>query len=255
ELAMTAIANGITAFGGFRGYGATFFVFSDYCRPAIRLASLMKLPSMFIFSHDSFYVGEDGPTHEPVEHLAALRMIPGIVSFRPADATETAYALVEMLLNTKGPTCLMTTRQNVPVLEGVRHEGVAKGAYVIYENGPQGMNTVMFIATGSEVAIAIEAAKRLAGEGKSVRVVSMPSMELFLAQKCVYRESVVSELMKKRVIVEAGSRFGWDRFRIDHKTTRFVTMDHFGASAPYKVLAEKFGFTADNVYNTAKTIA
>ncbi|MBO5905068.1 MAG: transketolase [Kiritimatiellae bacterium] len=255
ELAMTAIANGITAFGGFRGYGATFFVFSDYCRPAIRLAALMRLPSMFIFSHDSFYVGEDGPTHEPVEHLAALRMMPGLITFRPADATETGYALVEMLLNTKCPTCLMTTRQNIPVLEGVRHEGVAKGAYVIYENGPQGMDTVMFIATGSEVALAIDAAKRLASEGKSVRVVSMPSVELFLSQKCSYRESVVPELMKKRVIVEAGTRFGWDRFRIDHKTTRFVTMDHFGASAPYKVLAEKFGFTADNVYNTAKTIA
>ena len=255
ELGMAAIANGLTAFGGFRGYASTFFVFSDYCRPAMRLSALMKLPTMFIYSHDSFYVGEDGGTHEPVEHLAALRTMPGLVSFRPADATETAYAIAEMLLNTKGPTCLMTTRQNVPVLEGVRHEGVAKGAYVIYENGPQGMDTVMFIATGSEVALAIEAAKRLAGEGKSVRVVSMPSMELFLAQKCVYRESVIPELMKKRVIVEAGSRFGWDRFRIDHKTTRFVTMDHFGASAPYKVLAEKFGFTADNVYNTAKTIA
>ena len=254
ELGMAAIANGITAFGGFRGYGSTFFVFSDYCRPAMRLAAIMRLPSMFIYSHDSFYVGEDGATHEPVEHLAALRTMPGIISFRPADANETAYAIAEMVLNTSCPTCLMTTRQNVPVLEGVRHEGVAKGAYVIYESGAQGMDTLLFIATGSEVSIAIEAAKRLAEEGRSVRVVSMPSMELFLSQKCAYRESVIPEMMKKRVIVEAGTRFGWDRFRIDHKTTRFVTLDHYGASAPYNVLANEFGFTAENVYNTAKTI-
>ena len=255
ELAMAAIANGITAFGGMRGYGATFFVFSDYMKPAMRLAALMKLPSIFVFSHDSYCVGEDGPTHEPVEHLAALRVTPGLTTFRPADATETAYAWVEMLLNTAGPSCLMTTRQNVPVLSGVRHEGVAKGAYVIFEKGPQGSDTVLFIATGSEVAISIEAAKRLAAEGKGVRVVSMPSVELFLAQKCAYREEVVPEFMKKRVIVEAGVRFGWDRFRLDHKTTRFVTLDRYGASAPYKVLSEKFGFTADNVYAVAKEIA
>ncbi len=255
ELAMTAIANGITAFGGFRAFGATFFVFSDYCRPAIRLAALMEVPSIFVFSHDSFYVGEDGPTHEPVEQLAALRTMPGVVSFRPADANETAYAIAEMLLDVTGPSCVLTTRQNVPVLDGVRHEGVAKGGYVIFEQGAQGMDTVLFIATGSEVAIAIEAAKRLAAEGKSVRVVSMPSVELFLSQKCAYREQVVPELMKRRVIVEAGVRFGWDRFRLDHRTTRFVTMDRFGASAPYKVLAEKFGFTADNVYAKAKEIA
>ena len=255
ELAMTAIANGVTAFGGWRCFGATFFVFSDYCKPALRLAALMKLPSIFVFSHDSFYVGEDGPTHEPVEHLAALRMVPGLTTFRPADATETAYAWTEMLLNTSGPSCIMTTRQNVPVLPGVRHEGVAKGGYVIFEEGPQGMDTVLFIATGSEVALALEAAKALAAEGRSVRVVSMPSVELFLRQKCDYREQVVPELMKRRVIVEAGVRFGWDRFRLDHKTTRFVTMDRFGESAPYKVLAAEFGFTAANVLAKAREIA
>ena len=255
ELAMAAIANGITAFGAMRGYGATFFVFSDYMKPAIRLAALMKLPSIFVFSHDSYCVGEDGPTHEPVEHLASLRVTPGLTTFRPADATETAYAFAETLLNVSGPSAIMTTRQNVPVLAGVRHEGVAKGAYVIYEAGPQGAETVLFIATGSEVSISIEAAKRLAAEGKGVRVVSMPSVELFLSQKCAYREEVVPEFMKKRVIVEAGVRFGWDRFRLDCKTTRFVTLDHYGASAPYKVLSEKFGFTADNVYAVAKEIA
>ena len=255
ELAMTAMVNGFTAFGGWRGYGATFFVFSDYCRPAIRLAALMKLPSIFVFSHDSFYVGEDGPTHEPVEQLAAMRAMPGVTTFRPADATETAFAWIEMILNTQGPSCLLTTRQNLPVLAGVRHEGVAKGGYVIYESGSQGLDTTVFIASGSEVSLCIDAAKRLAEEGKPVRVVSVPSYELFLRQKRDYRDAVLPELMKKRVIVEAGCRFGWDRFRMDFRTTRFVTMEDFGESAPYKVLAEKFGFTVDNVYKVAKEIA
>ena len=259
ELAMTAIANGITAFGcGLRGFGATFFVFSDYCKPAMRLAALMNLPSLFVFSHDSFYVGEDGPTHEPIEQLAMLRSMPNLLTFRPADANETAYAVIEMILHTKGPSAILTTRQNIPVLSGVRHEGVAKGAYVIYESrvaGSSDKDVLLFIATGSEVALCIEAAKRLAAEGRSVRVVSMPSVELFLSQKCDYRESVVPETMTKRIIVEAATRFGWDRFRLDHRTTRFVTLDHYGASAPYKVLAKEFGFTADNVYTVAKTIA
>lgn len=255
ELAMTAMANGITAFGGFRGYGATFFVFSDYCRPAIRLAALMKTPSLFFFSHDSFYVGEDGPTHEPIEQLAALRTMPGVTMFRPADANETKHAIVEMILQTAGPSCLMTTRQNVPVLEGVRHEGVARGAYVIWEGGAQDSSTVLFLSSGSEVALCIEAAKRLAAEGKSARVVSMPSWDRFFAQKCDYREQVIPELMKRRVIVEAGVRFGWDRFRLDHRTTKFVTIDRYGASAPYKVLAQEFGFTSEHVYEVAKTLA
>ena len=254
ELAMTAIANGITAFGTWRGLGATFFVFSDYCKPALRLAALMKLPSIFVFSHDSFYVGEDGPTHEPVEQLASLRVVPNLTTFRPADANETAYAWIEMLMNVSGPSCIMTTRQNLPVLEGVTHEGVAKGGYVIYESGEQNADTLVFIATGSEVSLSIEAAKVLAGEGKSVRVVSMPSVELFLSQKCAYRDQIVPDFMKKRVIVEAGVRFGWDRFRLDYKKTRFVTMDHWGESAPYKVLAEKFGFTVDNVLSVAREI-
>lgn len=255
ELAMTAMANGITAFGGFRGYGATFFVFSDYCRPAIRLAALMKTPSLFIFSHDSFYVGEDGPTHEPIEQMAALRTMPGVTTFRPADANETKYAFVEMILQTSGPSCLMTTRQNIPVLDGVRHEGVARGAYVIWEGGAQDSSTVLFLSSGSEVSLCIEAAKRLVAEGKSARVVSMPSWDRFFAQKCDYREQVIPEVMKKRVIVEAGVRFGWDRFRLDYKTTKFVAIDHYGASAPYKVLAEEFGFTPEHVYEVAKTIA
>ena len=255
ELAMTAIANGITAFGGFRGFGATFFVFSDYCRPAIRLAAIMEIPSVFVFSHDSFYVGEDGPTHEPIEQLMAMRLMPNVLTFRPADAVETGYAWVEMLLNLKGPSCILTTRQNLPILPGVNHEGVARGAYVIYSSGPQTIDTVVFLASGSEVSLSIEAAKALAAEGKAVRVVSMPSMELFLAQKMDYRDSVVPEFMKRRVIVEAGSRMGWDRFRIDFHTTRFVTLDRYGESGPYKTLAEKFGFTVENVLKVAREVA
>ena len=257
ELAMTAVVNGLTAYEDFRAFGATFFVFSDYCRPAIRLAAIMEVPSIFVFSHDSFYVGEDGPTHEPIEQLAAIRTIPNVTTFRPADATETGYAWVEMLLNTKGPSCLLTTRQNVPVLEGTSATGVAKGAYSIWQAGPQTKDTVLFLASGSEVALCIAAAQRLWDESEgrqSVRVVSMPSMERFLAQKCTYRDYVVPEQMTKRVIVEAGTRFGWDRFRLDFKTTRFVTKDGFGASAPYKVLAQEFGFTVENVLAKAKEL-
>ena len=255
ELAMSSIVNGITAYGDLRGYAATFFVFSDYCRPAIRLAVIMSLPSIYVFSHDSFYVGEDGPTHEPVEQLAALRAIPNVTDWRPADANETGYCWVEMLQHATGPSCLMTTRQNVPVLEGVSGEGVAKGAYVIYQAGKQDKDTILFIATGSEVALAVEAAQRLwRDDARSVRVVSMPSVNRFLSQKCLYREFVIPEYMTRRVIVEAGSRFGWDRFRLDFKTTKFVTLDHFGASAPYKVLAREFGFTVENVYAIAKSL-
>lgn len=255
ELAMAAMVNGLTAYEDFRAFGATFFVFSDYCRPAIRLAAIMELPSIFVFSHDSFYVGEDGPTHEPIEQLAAIRTMPNVTTFRPADANETGYAWVEMLMNTKGPSCIMTTRQNLPVLEGTSAEGVAKGAYSIWQAGRQDKETLLFIATGSEVALAIDAAKRIWDESQhSVRVVSMPSVERFLAQKCTYRDYVVPEHMTKRVIVEAGARFGWDRFRLDFRTTKFVTKDDFGASAPYKVLAQEFGFTVDNVYAKAKEL-
>ena len=256
ELAMAAMVNGLTAYEDFRAFGATFFVFSDYCRPAIRLAAIMEVPSIFVFSHDSFYVGEDGPTHEPIEQLAAIRTMPNVTTFRPADANETGFAWVEMLMNTKGPSCIMTTRQNLPILEGTSAEGVAKGGYVIWQAGQQDKDTVLFLATGSEVSLCIEAAKKLwDADRKAVRVVSMPSVERFLAQKCAYRETVVPEHMTKRVIVEAGTRFGWDRFRLDFRTTRFLTKDDFGASGPYKVLAVEFGFTVDNVYAKAREIA
>lgn len=255
ELAMTAIVNGLTAYEDLRGFGATFFVFSDYCRPAIRLAAIMEVPSIFIFSHDSFYVGEDGPTHQPIEQLAAIRSIPNVTTFRPADANETGYAWVEMLMNRKGPCCIITTRQDLPVLEGTSAAGVAKGGYTIWQAGQQNKDTILFIATGSEVTLAVEAAKRLWNEEtRAVRVVSMPSVELFLSQQCTYRDYVCPETMFRRVIVEAGSRFGWDRFRLNCKTTKFVTKDDFGQSAPYKDLAREFGFTVENVYAAAREL-
>ena len=255
ELGMSAIVNGLTAFDEtFRGFGATFFVFSDYCRPALRLAALMELPSIFVFSHDSYCVGEDGPTHEPVEHIAALRTMPNVMAWRPADAVETGYAWVEMLKHRTGPSCILTTRQNVPILEGVTAEGVAKGGYVVYSAGTQDANTVLYLASGSEVSLAVEAARRLAAEGVGVRVVSLPCVERFLAQLPAYREEVLPQSMAKRVIVEAGSRLGLDSFRLDARTTAYVTLDRFGASAPYKVLNEKFGFTVDNVYAKAKEL-
>ena len=255
ELGMSAIVNGLTAFDEtFRGFGATFFVFSDYCRPALRLAALMELPSIFVFSHDSYCVGEDGPTHEPVEHIAALRTMPNVMTWRPADAVETGYAWVEMLKHRTGPSCILTTRQNVPILEGVTAEGVAKGGYVVYSAGTQDANTVLYLASGSEVSLAVDAARRLAAEGVGVRVVSLPCVERFLAQLPAYREEVLPQSMAKRVIVEAGSRLGLDSFRLDARTTAYVTLDRFGASAPYKVLNEKFGFTVDNVYAKAKEL-
>ena len=186
-----------------------------------------------------------------------MRTMPNVLTFRPADANETGYAWVEMLMNKKGPSCIMTTRQNLPILEGTSAEGVAKGAYVIWQAGAQTKDTVLFIATGSEVSLCMEAAKRIWDESegrKSVRVVSMPSVELFLSQPCSYRDFTVPGYMTKRVIVEAGTRFGWDRFRLDFKTTKFLTKDDFGASGPYKVLAKEFGFTADNVHALAKEL-
>ena len=252
ELAMSAIVNGITAYGGYRAFGATFFVFSDYCRPAIRLAALMKLPSIWVFSHDSFYVGEDGPTHEPVEQLAAMRTMPNVATFRPADANETGWCWVEMLKNTSGPSCILTTRQNLPILEGTSAEGVARGAYTVYESAAH--PEYLFLASGSEVALCVEAAKQLAETGRAVRVVSMPCRELFERQPLEYRESVVPGTCVKRIIVEAGVKFGWGSYVIDSSKTRFVTLDAYGESGPYKVLAEHFGFTVANVLAKAKEL-
>ena len=244
EFAMTAIANGITLHGGLRAYIATFFVFSDYTKPMARLAALMGLPVTYVFTHDSIGVGEDGPTHEPIEQLAMWRALPNVNTFRPADATETAAGWYLAITSTKTPTALVLTRQNLPQLPGSSKDAL-KGAYVVSEaKDPADMKGIL-IGTGSEVSLAIEAQKELAAQGIDVRVVSMPCQELFDAQSAAYKESVLPHDVRARVAVEAAADFGWGKYvGLDGAT---VTMKGFGASAPAAKLFEKFGFTKENV--------
>jgi transketolase len=251
EHAMGAMMNGIALHGGFRVFGATFFVFSDYCRPAIRLAAIMKLPVIYVFTHDSFYVGEDGPTHEPIEHMAALRCMPGVTLIRPADPTESAAAWLAALKNTSGPTVMLFTRQNLKVIDRTKYpaaENLEKGAYTLWQSG-QGTPDVVLVATGSEVELALEAAQKLASDC-NIRVVSMPSWELFDRQDESYRKSVIPPSAKIRMAIEAGCSMGWSKYIGEEGLT--LCIDHFGASAPYKVLAEKFGFTPANVVSMVK---
>lgn len=246
EHAMAAMLNGMALHGGFRVYGATFFVFADYCRPSIRLAALMKLPIIYVFTHDSFYVGEDGPTHEPVEHIASLRCIPGLTIIRPADATETAAAWVTALRNQSGPTLLLFTRHNLPVIDRTKFPAASnldKGAYTMWQSA-EGQPDLILIASGSEVDLALRAGAKLAADRK-VRVVSMPSWELFEKQPQAYHDSVLPPSCTARLAIEAGVSLGWLKY-VGPKG-RTLALEHFGASAPYKVLEEKFGFTVDNV--------
>jgi transketolase len=246
EHAMGAISNGMTLHGGLRPYAGTFLIFSDYMRPAVRLAALMEIPTIFVFTHDSIGLGEDGPTHQPIEHLMALRAIPGLRVIRPADANETVEAWREALTH-HGPTCLILTRQNLPVLDrpGVQAGGgVARGAYVLAE-APGGKPQVILLATGSEVSVAVGAQKLLAERGVTVRVVSLPSWEIFEQQPAAYREAVLPPAVTVRVAVEAGSPQGWYKYVGTHGD--IVGMTRFGASAPGKVNLEQFGFTPENV--------
>jgi transketolase len=246
EHAMAAILNGLALHGGFRVFGATFFVFSDYCRPALRLSAMMRLPVIYVFTHDSFYVGEDGPTHEPVEQTMSLRLIHGLTVIRPADAAETAAAWIAALQNTSGPTAILLTRHNLPVIDRKVCAPAAlleKGAYTLWQSAP-GHPQVLLIATGSEVQLALDAAKLLASEAV-VRVVSMPSWELFDRQSAAYRAEVLPEKCAVKVALEAGTTLGWEKY-VGAKG-RMVGLNRFGASAPYKVLAEKFGFTPARV--------
>jgi transketolase len=250
EHAMGAIANGLVLHGGIRPYTATFLIFSDYMRPAIRLAALMEIPVIFIFTHDSIGLGEDGPTHQPVEHVMALRAIPGLRVIRPADATETVGAWCAALTH-HGPTCLILTRQNLPVLDRSGAQpgwGVERGAYVLAD-APGGNPHAILIASGSEVAVALGAQKILREKGVAARVVSMPSWELFEAQPQAYRDAVLPPSVTARLAVEAGSLLGWYKYvglRGD-----VVGMARFGASAPAKALFEHFGFTAEHVASRA----
>ncbi len=249
EHAMGAAINGMALHGGVVPFAGTFLVFSDYMRPAIRLAALMRAPSTFVFTHDSVGLGEDGPTHQPVEHLVSLRAIPGLTVFRPADANETAAAWA-CALELKGPRALILTRQALPVLEGDRemiHAGVARGAYVLAE-ADGGKPAVVLIASGSEVHLALTARKALAAQGIATRVVSMPSWELFRAQKPRYRNAVLPKSARK-LAVEAGATMGWREWVGDKGAV--IGLDRFGASAPGNVALEKLGFTAQNVVDTA----
>ncbi|NKQ53742.1 transketolase [Amycolatopsis sp. K13G38] len=250
EHAMGSILNGIALHGGTRPYGATFLIFSDYMRPPVRLAALMKAPVVYVWTHDSIGLGEDGPTHQPIEQLAALRAIPGLNVVRPADANETAGAWKAALEDIHHPTGLALTRQNVPVLEGTSHEGVAKGGYVLAE-ASGGTPEVVLIATGSEVQLAVEARASLEADGIRTRVVSMPCVEWFDAQDEAYRESVIPSGVKARVAVEAGISQPWYRFVGD--SGAIVSIEHFGASADFKTLFREFGFTADAVVDAART--
>ena len=253
EHAMGAMLNGMALHGGLHVYGATFFVFADYLRPAIRLAALMKLPIIYVFTHDSFYVGEDGPTHEPVEQLASLRCMPNMTVLRPADPTETAAAWVAALKHRTGPTALLLTRQNLPVIDRTKcpaASNVERGAYVLCQSG-DGTPDLVLLASGSEVDLAVQAAEILETR-MNVRVVSMPSWELFEKQPAEYREEVIPPACRRRVAIEAAAPMGWDRYVGD--AGRIIALPTFGASAPYKVLAEKFGFTVENVIATVNEL-
>ncbi len=263
EHAMGAILNGIKLHGPTRPFGGTFLIFSDYMRPPVRLAALMNIPTVFVWTHDSVALGEDGPTHQPVEQLAALRAIPNFTVVRPADANETAVAWLEILRRNEGPTGIALTRQNVPTFargagaasgdEFASADNVARGAYVLAD-APDAHPDVILIATGSEVQLAVAAREILADDGIHARVVSAPSLEWFDQQDAAYRESVLPPAVKARVSVEAGIAMSWRGLVGDHG--RSVSIDHFGASADYKTLFEKFGMTADAVVQAAReTIA
>jgi len=250
EHAMGAVLNGMTIHGGLRTFGATFLIFSDYMRPSVRLAALMGLPVSYVWTHDSIGVGEDGPTHQPIEQTMSMRMIPNMTMIRPADANETVAAWQTVMNRTTGPVGLALTRQKLPVLDPAVAKGAAKGAYVLAEaTGPV---RLMLLATGSEVHLALAARTRLEAEGIATRVVSMPSWEIFLEQTPAYREAVLPAGVKARVSVEAGTTFGWQRWVGDGGAA--VGIDHFGASAPAETLFERFGLTVEHVVEVAKGV-
>ncbi len=255
EHAMGAVLNGMALHGGFRGYGGTFLVFSDYFKPAIRLAAMMELPVTYVLTHDSIFLGEDGPTHQPVEQLPALRSIPNLTVIRPADPSETPYAWLAALRNRHGPTALILTRQNLPVLDRSQlppPSELLKGGYMLWANDPQAIPEIILIATGSEVPLALDAARVLAREGRRVRVVNMPSCELFAQQPPEYREQVLPAACGRRLVIEAAAPLGWDRFA--GPAGQVLGIERFGASAPPAVLAEKYGFTVSNIAARAREL-
>jgi transketolase len=252
EHAMGAIAVGLALHGGVIPYTATFLTFADYMRPPMRLSAMMGLRVIFIFTHDSIGVGEDGPTHQPVEQIMNLRQIPNMTLLRPADANETREAWLLALANTLGPTTLIFSRQNLPVLDRTvcaSAAGVRRGGYILWESSVLEPHVIL-LATGSEVAMTLEAGRKLAQEGIRVRVVSLPSWEIFDRQPVEYRNQVLPPKISARLAVEAGIRLGWEHYV--GLSGKIIGMDTFGASAPGTVLYEKFGFTPANIVAAAK---
>ena len=247
EHGMGAIVNGMSLYPGILPYGGTFLVFSDYMRGALRVGALSHYHTIWVFTHDSIGLGEDGPTHQPVEHAAALRAMPNMTVIRPADANEVAEAWRAAILNHHGPTSLLLSRQGIPTLDRAKFapaEGLQKGAYVLADLGG-GDPEVILMSTGTEVQLIVEAGEKLAAEGKRVRLVSFPSWELFASQDKSYRDSVLPPQITARVSIEAGVSMGWERWVGDHG--RIIAVNRYGASAPYKVVYEKFGLTAEAV--------
>ena len=247
EFAMAAAANGLALHGGLRTFCSTFFVFSDYLKGALRLSALMKAPVMYVLTHDSIGVGEDGPTHEPIEHLAALRAVPNVCVFRPADGKETAAGYLSALTY-EGPTCMVLSRQNLPTYEKSGPEAL-KGGYILVDEADA---KLILIATGSEVALAVDAQKALKEKGIPARVVSMPSIELFEAQSAEYKEQILPSSIRSRIAIEAGATMPW--YRYVGFEGEVIGLDHFGASAPASKLFEEFGFTVDNVLAVADRV-
>jgi transketolase len=254
EHGMGGVVNGMGVHGGLIPYGGTFLIFSDYMRPAIRLSALSHYPSIWVFTHDSIGLGEDGPTHQPVEHLAALRAIPNLVVIRPADANEVTEAWKVAIARRNGPTALIFTRQNVPTFDRQIYaspELLSRGAYVLADLGDQRPELIL-MASGSEVYLIVEAGGRLAAEGVNVRLVSFPSWELFSSQDRAYRDSVLPGDISKRLSVEAGVAQGWERWVGDQGAS--ISVERFGASAPYKTIFDHFGFKVDNIIEEARRL-
>ena len=253
EHGMGGILNGMVLYGGIIPYGGTFLVFSDYMRPSIRLASISHIRPIYVFTHDSIGLGEDGPTHQPVEHLAALRSIPGLIVIRPADANETAYAWKAAINFKKGPVALILTRQNLPVFDRTVFNSAAnvlKGAYILKES--EGEPELILMASGSEVYLILQAAEKLQSEGVGTRVVSFPSWELFEMQSDDYKESVFPPSVKARVSIEAGVKQGWEKYTGDFGES--ISVEKFGASAPYEIIFTEYGFTTDKIISASRKV-
>jgi transketolase len=250
---MGSILNGIALTNGMIPYGGTFLIFSEYMRPPIRLAALMGIRPVFVYTHDSIGLGEDGPTHQPVEQLVSLRSIPNLTVIRPADANETAEAWRYAVEHKTGPVALALTRQNLPVFDRTKYSpasGLFKGAYIL--SGCEGEPDVLLIATGSEVQLAVKAQIELSKENIRSRVISFPSWEIFEKQDENYKQSIFPKAVKKRVVIEAGSPLGWERYAGDEGV--IIGIDKFGASAPGNVVMEKYGFTVGNVVGKVKGV-